>query len=356
MCFRTAFQVLFSASFLLLSHCNSHAETAQQAPTLRDEGTRPALRFVRATRAQEVSAWEAPAIARVDGLGAAEVTATQRVRVVRVAVQPGDQVAAGAVVAEVEAPELLRALGVRSAANTRLAPLRTWRTELDAQRQAGLARIAEVREVEARLAEADAELRRAEADVRAAAVSSADLEQLLRTGHLPLRAPIAGVVRTVRAIPGRIAEPGQGPLAEIVGARPVRIEVRIHRTIPTESSLVFVPFGGEPIPLLSTPIAEAIEPETGAKMVWLRPRSETMLPAGTSGRVQVTGFTVPVVEVPLRAVTRTEGNARVFRRTANGTEAVTVHVVSLTNHTALLRGIAPDEELVADASSMNAQP
>ena len=234
-------------------------------PTVAREAA-PTVRWVTARAARDVPPWEAPAVARVDGLGHGDVTATVRVRIVRVSAQPGDHVTAGQVLAEAEAPEVVRALAGRDAAAGRLPPLRAWRTELRAQRDAGLVRAGELREVEARLADAEAEQRRADADVRASGFTATDLATLQRTGRVPLRSPVAGVVRAVAMVPGHVAEPGGPPLAEVSGERPARIEVRLQRAWPDGASLRFEPLSGAPVALDPTPMSEVIDPETGARV------------------------------------------------------------------------------------------
>ncbi|MFO0626307.1 MAG: efflux RND transporter periplasmic adaptor subunit [Polyangiales bacterium] len=206
--------------------CNAPAP-----PALREEPA-VAARWVRAVASSRGIAWEAPGVVRAEGQGAGELTAPVRVRVRRVLVQPGDRVRAGDPLAEVEAPDVLRALGTRDAAAARGAPLRAWRDELAAQRDAGLVRSSELRDVQARLGEAEAERIRAESDVRASGFAPADLRALARAGRTLLRAPLEGVVQRVEMIPGRVVDPGGAALAVIVAPRPVRVEVRLHDAWP----------------------------------------------------------------------------------------------------------------------------
>lgn len=302
-------------------------------------------RWVRASAPRGATAWEAPAVARADGLGAGELTAPVRVRVVRVLAVVGDRLEAGQALVEVEAPELVRAQGALGAAASRVAPLRSWRHEVLAQRDAGFVRASEQREVEARLADAEAELRRAEAELRASGFSSRDLATLGRTGRLPLRAPIAGVLRAVNMVPGRVVDPGDAPLAQIAGVRPVRVEFRVSIPWPEGASLRFVPLRGEAMDLDPTPISETVDPESGARLVWLRARSAAALAPGTAGRVVVSALPEGVVEIPVRALRRDGGAARVELR--GGPRAVTV--LSTNQHSALVRGLAVGAELAAEA-------
>lgn len=309
------------------------------------------VRWARAAAVTELAVWEAPAVARLDGLGSGEVNASVRVRVSRVLVQPGDRVAAGAPVVEVEAPDLVRALAARGAAAGRAVPLRRWRSELTAQRETGLVRGADVRDVETRLADAEAELRRAEADLRAAGVASNDLAALERSGHFALRSPIAGIVRAVSAVAGRIVEPGAGALAEIVGERPARIEVRVLRPWPQGATLRFVSSSGAEVPLDATPISEVTDPATGGRVAWLRVTGDTPLAAGTAGRVVVSGLPADAVVIPARALLRADGGSWVLRRDGAGTRRVRVEVLSATPHRAVVRGLALGDELAPEADA-----
>lgn len=338
---------------LLLVACEGRSR-ANDPPAVRGE-TAAAVRWTTATAARGASHWEAPAVARVDGTGAGDVTASVRVRVARVLAQAGDRVTAGQVVAEVEAPDVVRALASRAAATGRVAPLRAWRAELLSQRDAGFVRVSELREVEARLSEAEAEQRRAEADVHASGFSPADLAALSRTGRVPLRAPVAGVLRAVAMVPGHVADPGDPPLASISGERPVRVEVRLHEPWPAGAALRFEPVSGEPIALDPTPLSEAVDPETGARMLWLRPLAASSLPAGAAGRVVVSGLPDDAVELPARALLRVDGAARVLVREGERTRPQAVTVLSMTQHTAIVRGLRAGTEVAAEADRPEAR-
>lgn len=345
--------VVAVVAVVVLAGCEGRSGS-NDPPALRGE-PEAGVRWVVAAPARAGSRWEAPAVARVDGLGSGDVTASVRVRVARVLAQVGDRVAAGQVVAEAEAPDLVRALASRAAASGRIAPLRAWRAELQAQRDAGFVRASELREVEARLADAEAELRRAEADVRASGFSPADLDALSRTGRVPLRAPVAGVLRAMEMVPGHVSDPGDPPLASISGERPVRVEVRLHAPWPAGASLRFEPLSGEGFALDPSPVSEAVDPEHGVRMLWLRPREPASLPAGTAGRVVVSGLPDDAVEVPSRALLRVEGGARVLARAGARTTPVPVTVLSISQHTAIVRGLRAGVEVAAEADRAEAR-
>jgi biotin carboxyl carrier protein len=338
---------------LLALGCPSPPAVVEPAVTPTAGGA--AVRWARATAARGSFRWEVPAVARVDGLGAGVVTAAVRVRVVTVRAMPGDRVEAGQSLADVEAPEVLRALGNRDAATVRLAPLRVWRAELQSQRDAGLVRLSELRDVEARLADAEASLRIAEAELRASGFTPSDLDTLRRTGRAPLRAPVAGVVRSVAMVAGRVVDPGEAPLASIAGARPPRVELRLHEPWPEGASLRFEPLSGPAVALDATPLSETVDPDTGARLLWLRPQGDASLVAGTAGRVVVSGLPEDAVEIPARALVRREGEARVLVRQGDTARPQAVRVLSVTAHTALVRGLPPGAEVVAEADRPEAR-
>lgn len=323
--------------------CNAPAP-----PSLREEPV-VAARWVRAAGAVRGIGWEAPGVVRAEGQGTGELTAPVRVRVRRVMVQPGDRVRVGDPLAEVEAPDVLRALGTRDAAAARMAPLRAWRDELVAQRDAGLVRSSELRDVQARLGEAEAERIRAESDVRASGFAPADLRALARGGHTLLRAPIEGVVQRVEMIPGRVVDPGGGALAVIVAPRPVRVEVRLHDAWPAGAALRFEPAHGTPVDLDPTPLAETVDPETGARLLWLRPRGETSMLAGILGRVVLRGAPGDAVTVPARALRRRDGAASLFVREGDNPRARRVSVLAVNAAEAVVTGVAAGAEVLAEA-------
>jgi multidrug efflux pump subunit AcrA (membrane-fusion protein) len=323
-------------------------EPTAVAPRVAPPAASP-VRWVRASPAEGDAVWEAPGVARVEGAGSGEVTAAVRVRVVRIVAQPGDRVAAGDPVVEAEAPEIVRALAARAAAAGRAAPLRRWRAELATQRETGLVRGAELHEVETRLAEAEAELRRAEAELRAAGLPPADLAALERTGRVALRAPVAGVVRAVNVVHGRIVEPGQGALAEVAGAGRARVEVRALHPWPRGATLRFVRPAGESVDLDPAPLAEVLDPSTGGRIVWLRVTGETPLPAGAAGRVVVAGLPRDAAAVPAAAILRGEGGAWVFRRAGGAVRRAAVEVLAVGPSRAVLRGVSVGDEVAAEA-------
>lgn len=307
------------------------------------------IRWARAAAVDDIAVWEAPGVARVEGAGSGEVTASVRVRVVRVVAMPGDRVALRDPVVEVEAPDLVRSLAARAAASGRAVPLRRWRAELAAQRETGMVRTGELRDVEARLADAEADLRRAEADLRASGLSAADLATLERTGRVALRSPVAGVVRAVNVVPGRIVEPGQGALAEVAGEGRARVEVRALRPWPRGATLRFIRASGDAVALDATPLAEVLDPATGGRVVWLRVAGDAPLAAGAAGRVVVAGLPSDAAAVPARALLREGGEAWVLRREGGGTRRARVEVLSAGASRAVVRGVAVGDELAAEA-------
>lgn len=333
--------------------CEGAAVRADPSTRLGEDAA--VVRWVAATEARGAMGWEVPAVVRVDGGGAGVVTASVRVRVVAVRTTAGDRVEAGQVVAEVEAPEVLRALGNRAAAAGRMGPMRQWRSELQAHRDAGFIRLTELREVEARFAEVEAALRVAESEVRASGFGPADLDTLHRTGRVALRAPVAGVVRSVAMTVGRVVDPGDPPLASIAGPRPARVELRLHDPWPTGATLRFEPIHGPGVPLDPTPLSETVDPDTGARLLWLQPQGEVSLVAGATGRVVVSGLPPDAVEVPARALLRHGGGARVLVRQGASTRPQPVTVLSLSAHTALVRGIRPGVEVAAEADRLEAR-
>jgi biotin carboxyl carrier protein len=337
-----------SVFFLILCVLACERQQSSSPAVLRPDPHESVTRWIQTVAARDYAAWESPGIARVDGEGSGEVTSSVRVRVVRVLVQAGDRVSAGSAVVEVEVPDVMRALGRRSGAVGRVAPLRRWRAELEAQRSAGMVRSSEVRDVEARVAEAEADLRNAEADVRAAALSAADLSSIERTGRCALRSPVSGIVRAIHATPGHVVEPGHDPIAEIVSDRPARIEVRVMQPWPRGATLRFVTPMGAELALDPTPVSEVTDPATGGRVAWFRVANNTALAAGATGRVVVSGVQGNGVEVPSRALVREGESAWVLQREGTQGRRVRVEVLAVSQNRAVITGIGVGIEIAAE--------
>lgn len=269
------------------------------------------------------AALEGPARVVAGPSSSAVVTPPFRATVLRVRVREGDVVDAGAPLVDVLMPELLDAAGRSEGARTRLAAWTERAALLTALRTDGLARGVEVSEATARVAEARADAEAARAVLLSAGAREGEARRLLDgTGAWSLRAPLAGVVTRVSAVPGESRDPPAGPLVAIAGVGPVRVEARLQRPVP-DAAWRFIDGAGGATALRLVSRAPTADLRDGAYVAWFEPDGDAALTAGALGRVVAddavgpTGFVVPAT-----AIARDGDGATV--RTRQGVTRVTV--------------------------------
>lgn len=337
---------------LTVSGCDAPAppSPAPAAAAAPAGGAAP-LRFVQANAARGLGLWNAPGTVQTDAQGQAAVTTLLPLQVSEVLVQPGDTVEAGSPLVRGRSPDLLRAAAEQRAATTRLPALKRYRQELQQLQRDGMVLLRDLREVETRLADAEAEALRAEAALLASGLDAAARKQASATGEITLRAPISGLVRSVRVQPGALWSAADGALLEIVAARPPRIAVRVVQAWPAGARLQFRASNGVVLPLDPSPVAVGVDREDGAQLIWLRP-TDTAQPllAGSVGTVEVIGLAAEAVSLPLRAVHReADGLASVWLRSGGQTVQRPVQVLRVDGESVLVTGLQPGAEVAADA-------
>lgn len=309
-----------------------------------------ASRWVAARAARDLTLFEVPAVVRSASDASVVLAVPVRARVVRIAVRPGDMVSEGAVIAEVQLPELVQAAAAAQAAHDRLGAHKRWLGELRSLRGEGLVRAAEVFEAEAKVAELQAQIVESDAQLRAAGLTPTDGAALLRGATWPLRAPQGAVVRAVEADPGAVLDAG-AVLVRLSALREARIEARLTRPLPRDAALQFVASSGEVIDLAGEATMTAIDPVDGAVMAWYRPLGAQLLAAGLRGRVRVAALQGSAVEVPARALIGRDGGAAVLLQGASGQapQRQAVEVLAVSGPLALVRGIAAGTLIAAEA-------
>ena len=342
--------------------------------------------FVVVRPAAGVALPEAPARVLLAPESIADVVPPFRARVVRIHARPGQRLLRGAPVLDVVMPDVLRAAGAYVAASTRLSAYGKRKAQLDSLRGEGLVRLADLAEVEGRLAEAMADQQAALGLLRGADLTGADAARLLTgPGTLTLRSPIAGVVTEVRATLGETHENSDLPLAHIAGEGELRVEARLSGPLPPGARLEFASATGLRCALTLLGVAPVVDPRDGSTLAWLAPagragaalpplRAEApaadppqgagcpeALPPGLSGRLRISLERADgVVVVPVRALWLRGQVTAVLRRAAAGgsaTRRVPVQVLATAGDLALVRESAAeqpplraDDEVVQDAS------
>jgi hypothetical protein len=98
-----------------------------------------------------------------------------------------------------------------------------------------------------------------------------------------------------------------------------------------------------------TPLSETVDPETGARLLWLRPQGESSMLAGTLGRVVLRGAPGDAVTVPARALRRRDGAALIFVREGELSRPRRVTVLTVRATDAVVTGVAAGAEVLAEA-------
>jgi cobalt-zinc-cadmium efflux system membrane fusion protein len=264
----------------------------------------------------------APAVVTAPTSGQAALTARAAGAVTRIAVQLGDRVQAGQVLATVESREGAQIAADRSAAQARAALARqTLQRERILFRQKVTAR-ADYEVAQAEAAVAEAEARRATAAAQAAGVSTDG-----RT--VAVTSPIAGQIISVTGTLGAFVQP-ETELFRIADPHRIQVEASVKgsdaaRIAPGDRALLELA-DGTGVEARVRSITSALSTETRAATAVLVPVG-SQLRLGQTVRARIfparAGGSSAIV-VPEEAVQSLEGRNVVFVRTAEGFKTVTV--------------------------------
>jgi hypothetical protein len=330
---------------VLLSAC---AAPPSESEPIREEAPSADAHFRAPQPVTTRGLLDAPARVIASSQASAVVSTSLEARVVQVRVQPGQRVEANAPVVDVLMPEALRAAGALSAASLRAEAYQARLEKLSPLVKDGLARASELFELSTNLTLARADVASAQATLRTAGLTDKEALSLLSgRGILTLRSPIAGMVTVVSARRGEVRAPASGPLIEIVGEAPTRVEARFASLPPASASLVWKGAGAE-IPLEIEAVAPSANEVDGSRSVWLRAKGdEQALTAGTLGRVRI----VPRAawrSVPARALVTTDKGARVRVKRGAETVWVDVEVVLRGTSDVVVTGLEAEDLVASD--------
>jgi len=324
----------------------SEAESDEPAPAAGAMSSE--ARWSKVQSAQGRVLMEVAARVVADVQGAAEITTLYSGQVLKVLVQPGDKVTEGAPVAEIAVPELSSAVAQLDSANAQLVLLNQRADALQGLLKDGLARQAEVFEVQTQVAELQALRGLALAKVRSAGLSGADRRRLVRQGRLALKSPVQGVVTDVHLHLGQTVNPDGQALVQVQGRGSSRVEVQLPSRLPPGAQVQFVGYDGQSHGLQDAAVSSALDPETGTLRSWLSLK-DARLPSGLRGTVVVRGGSQSWFEVPAQAVVDHAGKASVFSRRSQQRGWVPVSVQLKSGSTAIVQGELQDgDEVLAD--------
>ncbi|MFO0729192.1 MAG: efflux RND transporter periplasmic adaptor subunit [Myxococcota bacterium] len=335
-----------SLVFLGLFACSTPAAEPQPPPT---EGLPKAaeLRFVPSGSGQEAALLEVPAEVRATG-GDAKISALDRALIRQISARPGDQVRAGQGVLTLVEPELIRAVSALSSAELRATALSDRRAQLLSLQQEGLVKREQLFEVERELASVEASRVESQAILRSRGIDREEALRIQSTGAQVVRAPVGGVITSIAAAVGAVAEPGT-VLLEIRGTAEARVELVLARPLPAEVKAEWVDLSGKRGALQLPPLARAPLPRGAGDRVWLAFAEPTQLVDGLAGKV-VFHLGRGARSVPARAVLGGAESPAVFVRNAQGRpERRPVSLLLSSPSVAIVRGLEADEWVAQDA-------
>ncbi len=329
------------------------AAASAAAPTAADAGAAPSARtpWVKSRSAEGVALLEAPATVLAAPEGQAAIAPPFRARVSRVLVRPGERVRKGQPLVEVVMPDVVQAAGAYASATTRVEAYARRKAQLDALKSEGLVRLSDLLEAETKLAEARADQQGSLATLRAAQLEAADAARILSgTGQVPLKSPIDGMAVAVHAAIGETRDGIGEPFVRVAGSGPSRVEARFARAWPEEGArYTLVVASGTRFPARLVGRAPVVDPKDGTLSAWFEPPEA--LPHGLAGRIEVSLASAgDVAAVPARAVLLDAGRSYVVANRGGKATRVPVEVLASSGAEALVRGLAPGEEVAADAA------
>lgn len=322
------------------------APVERELPSARSVSTR----WVETRAAEDTTLLEAPARVLPSPESIASAAPPLQARIIRVRVHPGQRVVQHEPLVDVLMPELLHAAGDLAGEQLKVEAFTRRKAQLEALKADGLARVAELAEVEAQLATARADSQAARATLRASGVSDKLAEGLVTgDGVVSLRSPIAGIVSAVDATVGEVREPAGKPLVTVVGDGEGRVEARLPANASSGARFSFV-VGTQRRHLELVSVSPRLEAADGSRLAWFSV-PDGGLPIGATGRVRI-GADPAWRVVPARAVLDADGRARVRQRSADGSAAwVDVRVIARSGAEAVVEGLGPDAVVAAEAES-----
>lgn len=327
----------------LLQGCEKPAVVS--TPTAAPAATSATTRWVESRSAEDTALLEAPARVLPSPEGVASIAPPLQARIVRVRVRPGQRVSAQEPIIDVLMPDVLHAAGDLAGEQMKVEAFTRRRAQLEALKNEGLVRLAELAEVEAQLATARADAQAARATLRASGVSDKQAEGLVAgDGVLSLRTPIAGLVTIVDVVPGEVRDPAGKPLVQIVGAGEGRLEARLPSTPAPGARFSFLT-GPLVLPIELVSVSPRFEPTDGARLAWFSAPDGGALPIGATGRVRASADAAWRV-IPSRALLEQDGLVRVRQRTGDGWTLVAVTVIARSGAEAVVVGL-PEHAVVA---------
>ncbi|MFT3923766.1 MAG: efflux RND transporter periplasmic adaptor subunit [Myxococcales bacterium] len=325
----------------------STQEPAREAPEAQAASS--VARFQSVEAARESSWLDAPARVVSSPNDTALISVPLSARVRRVRVRAGQTVNEGDALVDVVMPELIRAAGALRSAELRLQSWQERRAVVAPLLEKGLARAAELSDIDANIASVRGDRESARATLRAAGELDTRAAGLLDgDGAVALRAPLTGVVVSVNAKLGEMREPNAGPLLELVSAdADPRVEARFATPPPVGVTFEWVDVNRS-VPLVLDALSPHADERDGLRVAWLHAREpEPGLVAGTLGRVRMK-LREDWVVIPSGALSEERGQTYVEVRDPVGTHKLPVKVIRQSGTEALVEGVPLQAQVAVD--------
>ena len=314
-------------------------------------------RWVTPKPAGDDALWTLPARVQTEAASQGEISTLVLGRLDTIHVRPGDRIAAGAVVAELFAPDAIRHAAAYRSAQAQLRLARGRVSELRRLRREGLAATGQAYDARRQLAELDAQAAAAKAHLRAAGITPDAFVALADGAPIALRSPLAGVVRSVAGRVGAVHGPEDGPVVEVVGVGAARVEVRVTAPLPAAARLVFAGPDGQRVALNPAPVGAAPHPDGLGQLMWFAPSApDVALSGGVHGVLRITPVGADLYAVPGAALLTRAGQMQIAVRRAEVERWQPVEVLRAGGSTAVIRApLTPDDTVAADARRVLAQ-
>lgn len=330
----------------ILAACSAPPE-APPAEVLEDNSSDTP--WVAARRAADVALLSVPARVVPDARSQAVVALPADARVVAVEANVGDELEAGAPIADVVLPELAEAAGRFIAARLRQKAYQRVLEQLKELDKHGLARLQDRADAEVKLAEAAAEEQVGRAALTAAGLTVKDAERLAASGgRMTLRSPLAGRLAESRAVVGAQLTPADGPFARVAAVASTRVEARVPLGIGAFERGSFAPTSGEPRAAAREGCLPEVEAQDSAVRCWFSLEGSA-LPSHLPGLLRLEApADNHLLAVPRDAVGIDASGSYVVRRSRDGErERVAVRVVAAAGGDAVVEGELREGQLVA---------
>jgi len=336
------------SSVLLLGAALGCSSPPAPAPALPPAQSSARTAWVHPRPPRGVPLTEAPAHVLPHPEGAAALGLPFRGSVTRIAVRPGQKVRKGEVLVEVLMPEVVRAAGEYEAASLRREAYERRTVQLKALQEQGMARVFELAEAEADLAEARAAQQSAQALLKVAGLEGSAAAGVAQRGTVALRSPVDGIVTGVDAVLGQTHEGGSEPLVRVAGEGPARLEARLSLALPEDTTFEFSTPGLGAVPVRLVGRAPSVDVRDGTLAAWFEPEPVRSLPVGLQGTLRVRADGLPEVKVvPARALLLEGSEVAVLVRDGEGHRRQPVKVVGQSGADALVLGPLKESDLVA---------